>query len=169
MTSIASPSNTRRKGVTTDSWITPRAILDRLGHFDLDPCASHPQPWPTADHMVTERENGLLIQWAGFVWCNPPYGRALGIWLERMAIHNNGIAFTFARTDTRAFFSHVWPVASSLLFLRGRVTFCTPEGKPAKQGHNSGGPSVLIAYGTDAKHRLTICRDLGALVTLTQP
>lgn len=82
MSSIAPPSNTRRQGITTDSWITPKWIIDRLGTFDLDPCACEPQP------------------------CNPPYGRSLGIWLERMALHNNGIALVFARTDTRAFHDH---------------------------------------------------------------
>ncbi len=119
--------------------------------------------------MVTERENGLLCQWGGVVWCNPPYGRALGIWLARMALHNNGIALVFARTDTKAFHQHVWPFASLLLFLRGRLTFCTPSGEPAPLGHNSGGPSVLIAYGMEASRRLTLCRDMGALVTPGPP
>ena len=169
MSSIAPPSHTRRVGLTTDSWITPRWLLDRLGTFDLDPCAADPQPWPTAARMVTESENGLLLSWAGFVWCNPPYGRALGIWLERMAIHRNGIALVFARTDTRAFHAHVWPFADILLFLSGRLTFCTPRGESAPMGHNSGGPSVLIGYGPEAVRRLSACRDLGALVHTTTP
>jgi len=118
MSSIAPPSHTRRGGLTTDNWITPRWLIERLGPFDLDPCACEPQPWPTAKRMVTENEDGLLLQWSGFVWCNPPYGRLLGVWLERMSVHNNGIALVFARTDTRAFHSHVWPCASALLFLR---------------------------------------------------
>lgn len=163
MASIAPPSNTRRQGITTDSWITPRPLLDRLGTFDLDPCACEPQPWRTADRMVTAAEDGLSIVWHGFVWCNPPYGRSLGIWLERMATHNSGIALVFARTDTKAFHSHVWPHASALLFLRGRITFCTPAGDRAKEGHNSGGPSVLIAYGREAKYRLMQAQDLGRL------
>jgi hypothetical protein len=116
--------------------------------------------------MINEKENGLLCNWSGFVWCNPPYGKSLGVWLERMALHNNGIALVFARTDTKAFHSHVWPYASSLLFLRGRITFCTPQGKPAPLGHNSGGPSVLIGYGWEAWQRLSKCRDIGALCTV---
>src|SRR5438445_12584462 len=131
MPSIAPSNHTRRAIKTTDSWITPRWIIDRLAPFDLDPCACDPQPWPTAERMVTADEDGLLSLWYGFVWCNPPYGRALGIWLERMALHNNGIALLFARTDTRAFHDHVWPVASSLLFLRGRLNFHHPNGDSA--------------------------------------
>ncbi len=163
MASIAPPSHTRRVGQTTDSWITPKPILDRLGPFDLDPCASTPQPWRTAAVMFTEADNGLLMPWTGFVWCNPPYGRLLGVWLEKMSMHNNGIALVFARTDTRAFQRHVWPVASMLLFIAGRITFFQPDGSSAPLGHNSGGPSVLIGYGPEARRRLELCRDLGSL------
>lgn len=86
------------------------------------------------------------------VWLNPPYGRQTGVWLDRLSKHGNGIALVFARTDTAMFFDHVWPRASAYLFLKGRLHFCRPDGTPAK--HNSGGPSVLIAYGEVATERL---------------
>lgn len=119
--------------------------------------------------MITEREDGLLYLWHGFVWCNPPYGRALGTWLERMSLHRNGIALVFARTDTKAFHRHVWPWANALLFMKGRVTFCLPDGSASPKGNNSGGPSVLIGFGTEAIERLENCEDLGAFVRLTNP
>lgn len=168
MASIAPCAHTRRAGKTTDSWITPKWLVDRLGHFDLDPCACDPMPWKTADKMITEKEDGLLDLWSGFVWCNPPYGRSLGTWLNRMALHNNGIALVFARTDTRAFFENVWPFANSVLFIKGRLTFCTPEGHLAPNGHNSGGPSMLIGYGTEASIRLLKVRDIGKFVALAK-
>jgi len=164
MPSIAPPSHTRRKGITTDSWITPQWLIQRLSPFDLDPCACDPQPWPTATEMITENEDGLLRLWHGFVWCNPPYGKKLGVWLERMALHNNGIALIFARTETRSFFNHVWPHAAAVLFLRGRITFYKPDGSSSKCGCNSGGPSCLIAYGKEALSRLQANASLGALV-----
>lgn len=166
MGSIAPSAHTRRPGLTTDSWITPAWMIERLGPFDLDPCACTPQPWPTAERMITESEDGLAKKWSGFVWMNPPYGRALGTWLDRLAQHGSGIALVFARTDTRAFHDHVWPKAHALLFLRGRLTFHLPSGESAPKGHNSGGPSVLIAYGSDAKSRLAHNSDLGAFVGL---
>lgn len=165
--SIAPPSHTRREGMTTDSWITPKWLLERLGPFDLDPCACDPQPWPTATRMVTEQEDGLLLQWSGFVWMNPPYGSALGVWLNRLALHNHGIALVFARTETRAFFENVWPLASALLFLRGRLTFHRPSGELSRLGANSGGPSVLVGYGQQAHARLLTSKDLGAFVDLS--
>jgi hypothetical protein len=168
MPSIAPASHTRRRGLTTDSWITPEWLINRLGQFDLDPCASIPQPWPCARRQYTVRDDGLTKPWRGFVYCNPPYGRLAASWLEKMRRHNNGIALVFARTDTRMFFDHVWPSAVSLLFIRGRLTFAKPNGKLPKKGHNSGGPSVLIAYGEQARERLEGVSDLGFLVE-TEP
>lgn len=62
-------------GVSSD-WLTPPWLLDRLGNFALDPCASEGQPWRTADVMWTN--GGLEAPWRGLVWCNPPYGRETG-------------------------------------------------------------------------------------------
>jgi hypothetical protein len=163
MASIAPPAHNRGTH-TSDDWITPRWLIELLGPFDLDPCASDFQPWPCAAKSYTQSENGLLLPWEGMVFCNPPYGRATAAWLERLALHNSGIALVFARTETRMFFQHVWPKTSQLLFLKGRLTFCRPFGRPSKAGHNSGGPSVLIAYGPEAARRLRSAAHIGYLV-----
>jgi hypothetical protein len=164
MASIAPAPHTRREGQATDDWITPKWLIARLGLFDLDPCASKSQPWPCAHHQLTV--GGLVQNWPTnwMVWLNPPYGKATGDWLERLARHGNGVALIFARTETAMFFDHVWPKASALLFVKGRLTFCFPDGTEAP--HNSGGPSVLIGYGAHAYGRLRSCRDLGAFVSL---
>lgn len=160
---ISPPCHTRNQE-TTDDWITPRWLVDRLGPFDLDPCACIPQPWPCADRQFTIENDGLMQRWDGFVWCNPPYGRKTELWLQHMAQHGNGIALVFARTETRCFFRAVWTSASALLFLRGRLTFNYPNGERPRMGHNSGGPSVLIGYGDVAESRLRENSDLGAFV-----
>ena len=127
-----------------DEWLTPRRILDALGPFDLDPCASVDRPWPTAARHYTIEDDGLRQPWEGRVWLNPPYGRSVGRWLEKMVRHGNGIALLFARTETRAFFKYVWKRASALLFLAGRVEFCRTDGTVDK-GH-SPAPAVLVAF-----------------------
>jgi len=33
---------------TTDVWLTPPAIIEALGEFDLDPCCPNNLPWATA-------------------------------------------------------------------------------------------------------------------------
>jgi hypothetical protein len=160
------PAPHTRSPVSSDDWITPRWLLERLGPFDLDPCAADNPPWRTAAKMITKKQDGLTWKWHGFTWLNPPYGRQLGLWLLNASAHNHGIALTFARTDTKAFQAYVFPFASALLFLRGRLNFCDPSGAPSKKSHNSGGPSVLIAYGPTARGRLGSAADLGAFIPL---
>ncbi len=167
MSSIAPPNNTRGSN-TTDNWITPNWLIDRIGPFELDPCACDPQPWACAARQYTFEDNGLMRPWDGFWFCNPPYGKQTATWLDRCSlVSSSGIALVFARTETRMFFKSVWPKANSLLFLRGRLTFSRPDGSSPPSGHNSGGPSVLIAFGEMASDRLASNKDLGALVELS--
>lgn len=128
-----------------DEWLTPPAVLQPLGLFDLDPCAPVVRPWDTAAKHYTVLDDGLAQSWAGRVWLNPPYGRETGTWLARLAKHGNGIALIFARTETAIFFDHVWPLAHALFFFRGRLVFHHVTGEAAD--NNGGAPSVLIAYG----------------------
>lgn len=113
---------------TSHDWLTPPEILAALGEFDLDPCASQYQPWRTAREQFTILDDGLAREWAGRVWCNPPYGPHAAHWLERCAAHGDAIALVFARTETAAFHDHVWPKADAILFLRGRLQFRLPGG-----------------------------------------
>lgn len=136
----------------TDEWLTPPDVIRALGPFDLDPCAPIKRPWPTAARHYTIEDNGLSKDWSGFVWCNPPYAH-VPLWLNKLADHGNGIALIFARTETRTWFTHVWPKASGVLFLRGRLAFHYVDGRKAKA--NSGAPSALVAYGPEAVRRLS--------------
>lgn len=150
---MSAPTKTKGMGghqsarMQKDEWLTPPWILERLGCFDLDPCASVSRPWPTANDHLTINEDGLLQPWHGRVWCNPPYGQHTVMWLEKCFRHGNAIALIFARTETDMFFEYVWPFASALLFIRGRLHFYDIQGRRADA--NSGAPSVLVAYGNN--------------------
>jgi hypothetical protein len=157
-------SHTKPNSGATNDWLTPPDWIRQLGPFDLDPCASVSQPWKTADRMFTIVDNGLVQPWEGFVFCNPPYGRETVKWLQRMADHNDGVALTFARTETHMFVRWVWAHAQVLLFVAGRPHFYRPDGTRAKG--NSGGPVVLIGYGNQAEMRLSRSGIQGALVRL---
>lgn len=142
-------------GFNKETWLTPPHILAALGPFDLDPCAApSPRPWPSAARHIELPEDGLTAEWQGRVWCNPPYGAQAVRWLQRMAEHGNGVALVFARTETAMFQDQVWPRAHAVLFLRGRIAFCSPDGKPAM---SAGAPSVLIAYGESNARQLAAC------------
>jgi hypothetical protein len=143
------------RGETNDR-LTPRYILDALGKFDLDPCAALDQPWATAKRHLTVKDDGLKKPWAGRVWLNPPYGEQTAMWLENMAKHRNGIVLIYARTETQMFFDHVWSRANGILFLKGRISFCRPDGS---RGADAGAPSVLVSYDpTGARFNQTVLR-----------
>lgn len=154
---------------TTVEWLTPPpSIIAALGQFDLDPCAPIVQPYPTAARVFTRMDNGLLQRWDGRVWLNPPYTNGeIEKWLGRMAEHDFGTALIFARTETDAFFRHVWERASALLFMRGRLNFHLPDGTRAKG--NAGAPTVLCAYGMHDADVLAACNIDGSFVPLRFP
>lgn len=146
-----------------EEWLTPPHVLKALGPFDLDPCAPINRPWPTASQHYTIADNGLSHDWAGRVWCNPPYGRETDKWLARCAHHGNAIALIFARTETETFCAHVWGKAQALLMLAGRLHFHHVDGRRAQA--NAGAPSALIAYGDNNAEALATCGLAGAYVS----
>lgn len=148
--------NNRGKSI---EWITPKWIIEAFNFlteksyfFDLDPCASNPQPWSCARNSYTIEQDGLSKPWVGCIWLNPPYGRQTTRWIQKMIKHDNGIAFTFARLDTELWQRYIFPTADGFLFLKGRISFSLPNGKTPKT--KAGAPSVLIAWGNKNRDAL---------------
>lgn len=68
----------------TDLWETPQEFFDELDqefHFDLDVCAL-PENAKCSRYYSPE-QNGLSQPWEGICWCNPPYGREIGKWVQK--------------------------------------------------------------------------------------
>jgi hypothetical protein len=147
----------------TEVWLTPPELVRALGEFDLDPCSAEVMPWQLASNRFTEADDGLAQDWVGRVFMNPPYGRKLPPFLEKLADHGDGIALVFARTETRAFFANVWGRADAIMFLKGRVKFYRGDGT---QAGSSGSPSCLIAYGAENVAALYASGLVGAIVEL---
>lgn len=153
--------------------LTPRWLVERVGPFDLDPCAATVRPWDCASTNYVEADDGLSREWKGLVWLNPPFDRRrVGHWIERLAAHGNGIALLHARTET-AWFRPIWERAALLLFLGQRLTFCQPDGSPTtvadkrsgeRRPANSGAPVVLCGFGGEAVKRLEASGLAGAYV-----
>ena len=102
------------------------------------------------------------------MFLNPPYSNGvIEKWLARMAEHDRGTALIFARTETDAFWRHVWERAAALLFMRGRINFHLPDGTMSKG--NAGAPTVLCAYGADDADVLAGCEIAGRFVPLRIP
>lgn len=136
--------NTAKTESTTNTWITPRSVLDPLGHFDMDPCAADTMPWQTADVMITKAQNGLTTPWRGRIWCNPPYGNECAAFLSKMSTHREGgLALIFVRTDTRAWHEFILHSAKYIFFYKGRLKFCKEDGTA---GGTANAPSCLVAW-----------------------
>lgn len=109
----------------TDEWATPQAFFENLDqefHFTLDVCANNENH--KCKLYYTKADDGLKMNWGGhIIWCNPPYGREIGKWVEKCANHD-GIAVMLlpARTDTRWFHDYIYGKAE-IRFIKGRLKF----------------------------------------------
>lgn len=112
-----------------DDWATPLEFYNELNNefnFNLDPCATDENH--KCNKYFTKEENGLIQSWEGYnVFCNPPYGRAIGDWVEKAyneAQKNNTLVVMLlpARTDTRWFHRFIYKKAE-IRFIEGRLKF----------------------------------------------
>ena len=131
---------------TTVEWLTPPELVRMLGKFDLDPCTPQNPPFLHAKCNYNIEDDGLKKEWFGRVYMNPPYGKGMDKWIEKLKKHGNGIALIFARTETRCYFDHIWDYADAILFVKGRIRFYNVDGE---QKGTPGAPSVFVAYGKE--------------------
>lgn len=143
----------------------PPHIVQAMGVFDLDPCSPVNRPWDTAAQHLTIEDDGLSAVWPqeARIWLNSPYGTQCSAWMKKMAKHGNGIALTFARTETKMFFESVWSKAQAVLFIHGRLQFYHVTGE---KGGSAGAPSVLIAYGEENSDALAASGIKGRFIKL---
>ena len=123
----------------SDEWYTPQYVFDDLGvEFDMDVCSPGlPKACTPAKHHVTlPNEDGLQIDWKGFVWCNPPYGKDVVKWCKKALAESKRGATTVllmpCKTNTNWWHDFVIPYAE-IRFLRGRVAFVYPNGEQTTQ------------------------------------
>lgn len=113
----------------TDNWETPQNFFDKLNaefHFDLDVCADESNH--KCDKYYTKQQDGLTMPWKGIVWCNPPYGREIGLWVRRALFASVGGATVVmlipARTDTKWFHDYIYKRENvEVRFVKGRLKF----------------------------------------------
>lgn len=111
----------------TDMWATPKDFFDKLNDkfgFTLDVCATKENA--KCERYFTEQENGLLQDWTGVCWMNPPYGRQIGKWVKkaRQSALENGATFVCllpSRTDTAWWHDNCFD--GEITFIRGRLKF----------------------------------------------
>lgn len=130
-------------------WYTPPEIVERvircLGAIDLDPCSNSGAPNIPAALHFTESDDGLLQEWQGRIYMNPPYGRPIVGWVEKLCGEyragrvSAAVALVPARTDT-TWFQMLRDAA--MCFIDGRLKF---------SGHDNAAPfpSAAAYLGDD--------------------
>lgn len=108
----------------TDLWETPQDFFDGLNKefgFDLDVCALPENA--KCERYFTPEKDGLDQEWKGTVWCNPPYGKQVGKWVEKAYKSNCTVVMLLpARTDTKWFHDYIYRKAE-IRFVKGRLKF----------------------------------------------
>ena len=131
---------------SSNEWATPKAFfaaLDAEFHFTLDPCATPENA--KCKNFYTIEDDGLTKSWGGeIVFCNPPYGRAIGAWVRKCSEESRKpgttvVALIPARTDTAYFHDYIYNKAREVRFVRGRLHF-----NDSKQGAPF--PSMVVVF-----------------------
>ena len=139
------PINNGMMSTNSNEWGTPQAFFDALDYefnFTLDVAATVSNT--KCKRFYTEEDNALYKPWTGIVWCNPPYGRIIGKFVEKAYEESQSGATVVmlipARTDTTYWHDYVMR-SKQIRFIRGRLYF--------EQGGINGPapfPSAIIVF-----------------------
>ena len=135
----------------TPEHYTPAEIINLvvavLGGIDLDPCSnSHDNPNVPAATHYTKEDDGLAQEWHGMTYMNPPYGREIGAWVDKLVKSYcagtvyEAIALVPARVDTQ-WWKTLTQACTFFCFVEGRLSF---EGN---DGNNAPFPSAVVYLG----------------------
>lgn len=153
----------------SNEWYTPPEYVDRaralMGRIDLDP-ASCEYANDNGVHAVaiwTQADDGLTQPWHGNVWCNPPYGKQVPAWVDRIiSAHATReidacCLLVNATTDVQ-WFQRLWDYP--ICFLEGRVPFYNDKGDDPAPTHGS----VIVYFGDDIAGFASSFGDIGHIV-----
>lgn len=140
-----------------DTLRTPAWVLCELGKIDLDPCAGTETYLGDTNYALDRGEDGLSLEWSGFVFCNPPFSQK-NRWIKRMIEHNNGILLLPERGSAPWFGPTAY--AAGGYFVMGKKINFIGGGASNNVG------SVLFPFGQDARLRLLASRLPGHFVTV---
>ena len=110
----------------TDEWASPQPLFDQLNaeyHFELDVCATTENA--KCDRFFTKEDDGLLQNWTGVCWMNPPYGRYISRWMKKAYESSKEgatvVCLIPSRTDTKWW--HEYAAKGEIRFIKGRLKF----------------------------------------------
>jgi phage N-6-adenine-methyltransferase len=127
----------------SSEWTTPKWLFDALNRvfgFTLDPCSTHENA--KCERHFTIDEDGLDQDWGHeVVFMNPPYGREIGLWMQKAfeAAETGAcvVCLVPARTDTQWW--HEFATRGKIGLFRGRLKFGTAK-------NSAPFPSALVIF-----------------------
>lgn len=130
----------------SNEWATPQDFFNTLHNefnFTLDVAATKENA--KCKRFFTKTDDGLQQDWRQEIcWCNPPYGREIGKWIEKAFQEAQKgatvVCLIPARTDTKYF--HEFCFKGEVRFLRGRLKF---------SGHSNSAPfpSAIVVFSPE--------------------
>lgn len=113
-----------RNLIHSDNWATPPYLYNEWNkefNFDFDPC-------PYNEEEITPDKDGLLIEWSGRNFVNPPYSRELKEAFVKKAIQESKkdklcIMLLPVSTSTKLFHNVIKLNAKEIRFVEKRIPF----------------------------------------------
>ena len=124
---------------------TPEYIHKALGPFDMDPCAGENTNIGKVNYALERGEDGLSLEWNGFVYCNPPFSKKKE-WIAKMIAHGDGI-LVLPERGSAPWFGPLAMAAGFYFVMGEKINF---EG--GSSSNNVG--SVLFPFGFKARQRI---------------
>lgn len=160
-------------GTGENEWYTPVQHIEAaravMGGIDLDPASSEIANRTVKAAVYFDRQtDGLLWDWSGRVWLNPPYAQpAIVDFIKKLVEEINvghvdqAIALTHNYTDT-AWFHLAAAASNAICFTRGRIGFLNQAGERASPTQGQAffyfGPSVQRFAAEFSDHGLVVVR-----------
>jgi phage N-6-adenine-methyltransferase len=145
-------------GSVKQDWATHWDLFNKVNsefNFTIDVAADSENK--KVERFYCEKDNGLIQDWSNeVVWCNPPYGREVPIWLKKgkESAENNNTTSVFlipARTNT-VWFHNLCLNASEVRFIKGRPKFYNHASKDDKTAlYGLPVPLCLVIYKPNVK------------------
>ena len=141
----------------TNEWHTPDALFKHLDdefNFTLDPCSNGLNA--KCAKFFTEADDGLSKDWHNdVVFMNPPYGRAIGKWIEKAYLESlkggTVVCLIPSRTDTRYWHDYCMK-ATEIRLIKGRVKFSGKDPAPF--------PSAIVVFKEERESPLLSAMDV---------
>lgn len=138
------------------TWETPQWLFDKLNkefHFTFDVCASAENT--KCNKYWNVEQDALKRNWSvnkETYWMNPPYGREIGVWLEKAYKENlkgaTVVCLIPSRTDTKYWHDYCMK-ASEIRFIKGRLKFGDSK-------NSAPFPSAIVIFNGEQNSKIKI-------------